>query len=528
MSCNDDREPPAHPTLPVKSDSAPKVKREGGSGIVQHSLSSRRTVCDLCRQRRIRCDGGFPCDKCVNATLKCKRDHVPKKRGPKRGHGRVINELRAREKASGETESANANTSARTSDVENDPLSSAPRSAFTTAPSSPQACFIPWLRRSSSDSHYAPESKSPFSTDAYRPTSASYFHLIPRCVDLYYDHMYPIMPILYMPSIRAMIEHPLTPAEKNLVYALCALTAFHMSGQSILAPGPPSWEVVGRFFLDECIAVRQTYDFLDDASLFAVISSFWISTSFFEINQNRKSWYYLREAMTLALELRLHVNATYIGLREEEVLCRQRVFWILFVTERSFAILRNKPLTLRKMPSLPTKGHSYEGPDIHAGFIKLVKSYIPLDESFVNAWNDPSDPSVSKNTYLTLQNTLAKSLDCLVPLGRRSRPSSLSGPVKMEEMEIDDDYSDERVPNEIQKADLLMTQQWLRLIVWQSSFRQGLLSKYARNECMTFAFPLSIARDAATVIQSLPSSAIEVHGMGIFEKIFDIGTWLLK
>ncbi|CAG8983398.1 hypothetical protein HYALB_00000566 [Hymenoscyphus albidus] len=57
--------------------------------------TGRRTVCDHCRRRRIRCDGEFPCAPCRNASLSCKRDHIPKRRGPKRGTGRVINELRA-------------------------------------------------------------------------------------------------------------------------------------------------------------------------------------------------------------------------------------------------------------------------------------------------------------------------------------------------------------------------------------------------------------------------------------------------
>lgn len=83
-------------------------------------------------------------------------------------------------------------------------------------------------------------------------------------------------------------------------------------------------------------------------------------------------------------------------------------------------------------------------------------------------------------------------------------------------------------PTAIQKADLLVTQQWLRLIVWQSSFRQSLLSWTAPHESMHFAFPLSIARSTANVLQSLPSSAVEVHGMGIFEKIFEIGTWCMN
>lgn len=174
-----------------------------------------------------------------------------------------------------------------------------------------------------------------FTSDAYLPNSRCYFHLIPQCVELYYEHIYPIMPLLYMPAIRSMIARPMTPSEKNLVYALCALTCLHMSGKSLQTPGaPPSWEAAGRYFLDECISVRHSYDFVEDLSLFAVISSFWLSTSFFEINQNRKSWVYLREALTLALDLDLQNDRSYAGLSPEETLCRQRVFWILFVTER--------------------------------------------------------------------------------------------------------------------------------------------------------------------------------------------------
>lgn len=178
------------------------------------------------------------------------------------------------------------------------------------------------------------EPRGIYSSDQYRPTTRNYFYLIPQCVELYYEHIYPIMPLLYMPSVRAMIARPMTFPEKNLIYALCALTCLHMSGKSIQATGPESWEVAGRFFIDECISVRQSYDFLEDQSLYAVISSFWLSTSFFEINQSRKSWVYLREALTLALDLRLDDDATYAGLSPEEKLCRLRVFWILFVTER--------------------------------------------------------------------------------------------------------------------------------------------------------------------------------------------------
>jgi hypothetical protein len=166
------------------------------------------------------------------------------------------------------------------------------------------------------------------------PTTASYFHLIPTCIDLFMEHIYPIMPLIYMPALRESIKRQLDVSEKNLVYSLCALTSTHMIGKSISAPGPQSWETAGRFFLDQCILVRQSYDFVEDKTLSAVISCYFLSTAFFELNQSRKSWYYLREALTMGQDLGFHDEKTYIGLSPAEELCRRRTFWILYVTER--------------------------------------------------------------------------------------------------------------------------------------------------------------------------------------------------
>lgn len=233
---------------------------------------------------------------------------------------------------------------------------------------------------------------------------------------------------------------------------------------------------------------------------------------------------------------------------------------------RSFAILRSKPITLKKTPSLPTTRHPYEAPEIHTGFRQLISSYTPLDESFVNAWNEGSDPRVTAATYLALQAVLAMRPPFLAkarneikivthglstashtpedhsPTGQEAPPPSPSSPAAFSAglnaalgnaARINGDEEDVKQENEpettdIQKADLLITQQWLRLIVWQSSFRQQLLSWTAPDESMRFAFPLTIAARTAAVIQSLPPQAIEVHGMGIFEKIFEIGTWSMN
>ncbi|KAH8819937.1 hypothetical protein F5884DRAFT_30693 [Xylogone sp. PMI_703] len=304
------------------------------------------------------------------------------------------------------------------------------------------------------------------------------------------------MPLVHIPTLRATVTRDLTPSEKNFVYALCGLTSTHMLGKSIKAHGPEPWDAVGTFFLDECISNRQQYDFVEDRSLSAVISSYLISSAYFELNQSRKTWYYLREAVTMGQDLGLHDENSYVGLEPSEALCRRRTFWILYVTERSFAILRHKPLALSKTPALPTSIHEYESPDIHTGFMRLIQSFHLLNSSFVDTWNEASSAPQSTQTYTLLQADLS-----ITPVTQ-----SLTS---------------------TQKADILVTQQWLRLIVWQSSMRQGLLSNINEIESMTFSYPLKIAYSLLSIISSLPGKSIEVHGMGIFEKIFEIGNAML-
>lgn len=436
----------------------------------------RRTVCDHCRRRRIRCDGKYPCNQCVAVSLSCKREHVPKKRGPKTGSGRVINEIRAQE-----GDLANISkiqlTEQSTSDNGED------------SPASDKQCF--------SDRLDVKSNADTWVYDQIRTSNTDFFHLIPTCIDLFMEHIYPIMPLLYMPALRELTFRPLELSEKNLVYSLCALTSTHMSGKINFVPGPEIWDAAAHFFLNECISVRQSYDFVEDKSFSAISSSYFLSTAFFELNQNRKSWYYLREALTMGQDIGFHDESTYRDLPTEEALCRRRTFWILYVTERSFAILRNKPLTLSKTPRFPNTLHEYEAPEIHSGFLQLINTYNVLDSAFVDTWNECTQARTSIATYSALQARL-----------------KIHHPISMALIST-------------QKADILVTQQWLRLIVWQSSMRQGLLSSVSSDETMTFHYPFMIAHSLLSAISCLPITAVDVHGMGIFEKIFEIANTML-
>lgn len=166
----------------------------------------------------------------------------------------------------------------------------------------------------------------------------------------------------------------------------------------------------------------------------------------------------------------------------------------------SLAIFRKQDILLRKSPALSTESHPYESPSIAAGFFQLISTYQPLDESFVRAWNDGASADIDIATFLTLQQTLSPPPPFVAP-----QPNTYQ-------------------PTLIQKADLLITQQWLRLTVWKSlAATRYRLTRNGPDESTRVTFPLNIAHRTASILISLPAAAVQAHGMGILEKVFEIG-----
>jgi hypothetical protein len=76
--------------------------------------------------------------------------------------------------------------------------------------------------------------------------------------------------------------------------------------------------------------------------------------------------------------------------------------------------------------------------------------------------------------------------------------------------------------SETQRADVLVTQQWLRLTIWQAALRLGLISSSAVEPEFGYTYPLELAYALREVLRTLSPAAIQAHGLGIFEKQFEI------
>jgi hypothetical protein len=188
---------------------------------------------------------------------------------------------------------------------------------------------------------------------------------------------------------------------------------------------------------------------------------------------------------------------------EIQAICARRTFALLFITERGLAILRNKPILITRIPRLSPEYFDEEDGRILAGFSALVNLFSNLDDKFVRLWSD-ANPTDLASTFEPTTNiaSIQHALN-----NTSIATSNLTS---------------------IQKADVFITHHWLRLIFWQASMRQGLISFSPTDEIFSGTYPIAIARDLCAVMKSeFSTDAILVHGMGIFEKLFEIAYTLM-
>jgi hypothetical protein len=72
-----------------------------------------------------------------------------------------------------------------------------------------------------------------------------------------------------------------------------------------------------------------------------------------------------------------------------------------------------------------------------------------------------------------------------------------------------------RNSTDLQRADFLMTQQWMRVVLWKTSMYYIKLSPNAMDESLSLCFPNRIARNVVKNIDVFPRSVIEAHGLGM-------------
>ena len=312
------------------------------------------------------------------------------------------------------------------------------------------------------------------------------------------------MPILD-DSIRQVVQVvPRPPEAYCLISSLSAFMLIQPGIQLRISPtvdGRPTSPSVntslGTMIMEDAIRVQKTIDCIESPSMNAVVTSFFLFACSFGLNRHNAAWYHLRQATTLAQMMGMQDESTYTLLDPTESTKRRHLFWLLFITERAYALQKHHPLSLYATVGLPDASGTSPSTTPIAGFLHLVNLYRCLDDTFVGLWNKTRGDCTP--LWLSqLQHQINSALPQYLPNVTQS-----------------------------QAADLRISQHWLRTMVWQLSISGSFLSSSSSDPCMRFTYPIEIAKDLVHVVSAVSQQALEVHGIGLIEKLFDIACTLV-
>ncbi|KAH6603171.1 c6 zinc finger domain containing [Trichoderma cornu-damae] len=411
-----------------------------------------KRACDACHRRKVKCDGINPCRNCSSAQLSCTYNAIPQKKGPKGSRAKVISELRETQRQT----SLSAKVQNRMNGI-------------PCAPVSPSLAPTPGMLTSD---------------------------MVKECCQFFFDHMNPQAPILD----RRQVEQQILYMEQNrdaycLMSSMCAFVMLQ-PGMTMPAGDPYNLDMVpganiisSQLLLEETLRVRKGYEYLDQITVNALATNFFLFGCYYGQEMHEKAWFHLREATTMIQMIGMNKEEYYMQFDVAEASRLRRVYWLFFVIERAYAIQRQRPLTLQATINLPTLRDDPTDPLSHQlnGFILLVNLFRPFDDAFTSTWNKTRS-HLSSQYIANLQKQLgdlARSYLCQ-----------------------DSSWNDVRT-----------NQQWLKSTVWQLS--NGVVAG-ATEEPMSFQYPMNISRELLMNMASqFPGQGMELLNSGLLEKLIE-------
>lgn len=315
--------------------------------------------------------------------------------------------------------------------------------------------------------------------------------VIDYCAERFFARLYPTIPILrqdYVDHLKAIAASAEWRLEAySVLVAMCAQVLLQAEEPENLFPQgiiPEKNAAYGQIILDFVLTAHRVFPRNIRPTFNQCLLSFFLYTCQARLSHHSQAFIFLREATTL-----FHL----LSLEELDAPTRSlagRLFWVLLISERSHAIRYRRPITLQvtsETPELDTSDPSL------VGFWSLAALFRPVDTSFVAILNleiSATTPTLTSIDYVeTSVNAALKS-----------------------GLELHD----------TQKANLRVTQLWLRVIIWKLRLRLGYLSESAPQHSLTYQYPLDIAKDLILSTRDLPINSLKVHGVGLTEKLYDV------
>ncbi|KAL2162874.1 hypothetical protein VTH06DRAFT_6710 [Thermothelomyces fergusii] len=410
-----------------------------------------KRACDACHRRKVKCDGITPCRNCSASQLACTYNAVPQKKGPKGSRAKVINELK-------ETQRQSSLSARLQGGINGGPLGAglAPTPGLLTK------------------------------------------ETLKACIDFYFAHMLPMLPILD----RQRIEQDAMYMDQN-VDTYCLLTSlcsFVCLQPGMVLPGAGANDPFGQdamfganvvtssLLMEETIRVRRGYDYAASPTVNTLCTAYFLFAVHHRLEMHDKAWFYLREATTLTHLARMNEEQAYMQYESADPVDasrRRRLYWLLFVAERAYALQHRRPLTLQASINLPPPQEHPADPFAHSGTtsLRLVSLFRGFDDVLTPLWTKLR--AECSESYL---KTLEKQLQDVLP----------------------------PFPNDAQAqlAEMTVNQQWLKHKAWSLSVANG----NGNNGESSYVDSI---HELLPMVSHFPGN-LGLHGFNLCEHLFNV------
>lgn len=312
-----------------------------------------------------------------------------------------------------------------------------------------------------------------------------------RLLPGYWTFLYTTCPLLDTEFIRAsVVRRGSEASHAALCYSFAAVTL-------AITSSPLRKDNFNTVFklITRALQIRPVTSSRSVIDLKNIISSVFLRIAFGILQDQDMELFYHREAVAMFQIVYLDQTRN-TAVSDDDQAVWQRLHWVLFIYERLAAIATDQPANLAPPTDLPLSDCVIPR-DIHLGFTRACDLYRQVDNEFLTLWHDKDGaPGLTEQWIIAKQE-------------------------RLEQQRI---IVDETCPelNPIQRADLVLTCQWLRLLVWQMATRKYLLRSDALQDYMLLYFPVQGSAHLEKILQESDQKPLEHYGIGILRKMFEV------
>ena len=244
--------------------------------------------------------------------------------------------------------------------------------------------------------------------------------------------------------------------------------------------------------VDMAISLHNTADLGLKPTLDCISTSMVLSAASLILKGPAVSFVRHREAIALAETLNLSDPNAYDAFDPVERELFLRILWLLAIAERSNSLLMFKPITIKSpLAALPVKFQLQSG--LSFGLRPSAEQYETITPALIECINGRCTPqtcSLSTQTILAAHKGLQ-------------------------------DVGTDGCISEVQVADILLTNQWLHIKIWQACAMHSLLTASPPTSELGIEYPLNVLVKTMDLVQTLSRRAIFCNGHAMVNPPFD-------